>query len=328
MLARAFRQNQPAVLLLLPVLVAALWPGSHFGAPPDGTAAPGMPLYVWLSGVAAGTSWGPTTLSVVLVLGTAFVLNVATNNADLFERRNHLPPLLFVLSMALMPQGLRADPALMGMPLVLWAMARVWSVQGRGRVEARLFDTGLLIGLAALCYLPYAFLLVVVWASLAVMRPPAWREYVLPAVALAVIFALASGVAWIVRPSSWHPLASLGGYVPFRSPGRPMPHFFWITLLAWLIAFGTASILAFFTSYTRSIMREKNTRSSFLALVFTLALLATFAWALTKQVPPVLVAVPAAVLPVYALLNAGRSGLAEIAVWCLLLLGLWARWAA
>jgi len=168
----------------------------------------------------------------------------------------------------------------------------------------------------------------VVWASLAVMRPPTWREYVLPAVAVFVAFLLAWGVAWIFWPGSWHPWVSLGEFVPDPPEGLKPHRAYRIVLLSWLIAFGTASILAFASSYGRSIMREKNTRSSFLALVFTLGLLALFAWRLNGHVPPVLVAVPGAVLPVYALLNAGRSGLAELAVWCLLGLGLWARWAA
>lgn len=327
MLARAFRQNQPAVLLLLPPMVAALWPGSRFGPPaPAGPAPAGMPLYAWVHGWTANTLWAGVAVGVVLALGCAFLLNLFTNNAELYERRNNLPALLFVLLLALMPRGLEPDPALMGMPFVLWAMSRVWSVQGRPNVAARLFDTGLLIGLAGLCYLPYVFLLVVVWASLAVMRPPAWREYVLPAVALTVMFVLAWGVSWILAPNSWHPLATLGTYVRDVPAGEHPPKLFWILFLVWGIAFGAASLLAFASSYGRSIMREKNTRSSFLALVFALALLAVFDQWLDRHVPAVLVAVPGAILPVYALMNAGRSWLAELAVWGLFGLGLWARW--
>ncbi|HEX2615893.1 MAG TPA: hypothetical protein VHL57_00040, partial [Flavobacteriales bacterium] len=123
MLARAFRQDQPAVLLLLPVVVAALWPGSHIGLAPDRGLSPGMPLFTGLHNWASGVSWGPVVLGAVLVLGCALLLNMATNAAELFERRNNLPALLFVLLLGLMPMGLEADPALMGMPLVLWAMA-------------------------------------------------------------------------------------------------------------------------------------------------------------------------------------------------------------
>lgn len=327
MLARLFRQNQPAVLLLLPAIAVALWPGARTeAAVPADAGASGMPLYAGLHAWMAATSWAAMAVGLVLALGGAFLLNMAANDAELFERRNNLPALLFVLLLGIQRNGLYPDPALLGVPFLALALARVWSLQGRPQVAARLFDTGLLIGLAALCYLPYAFLLVVVWASLAVMRPLAWREYVLPAVALFVVFTLASGVLWIFGPDSWHPFSTLSTEVHGSLGTVQHTRLYHILFLVWGIPFGLAAALAFASSYGRSIMREKNTRSSFLALVFALVLLGAFQYWLDHHVPAALVAMPLAILPVYALMNAGRSWLAELAVWGLFGLGLWARW--
>jgi hypothetical protein len=99
-------------------------------------------------------------------------LNALANNTDQVDRRNHLTALLFVLLLAAFDRTALLDPALLGMPLVLVGLAqRTWSMNNRSGALAELFDAGVLIGLAGLFYLPYLFLVVVLWASVSVMRP-------------------------------------------------------------------------------------------------------------------------------------------------------------
>lgn len=327
MLIRLFRQNQPIVLLLLLVVLAALWPGAApLLADPFVAMPVGMPLYGPVHRLLAQGPWVFIGVGGLLVLALSFQLNVVVNNAELFERRNHLPALLLPILLALLPHGLVPDPAFMGLFFVLWALRRIWSLQGRMNVLGTLVDAGLLLGLAALFYLPYAFLVVVAWASLAVMRPFHWREYLMPLLGAAAVFVLAWGGWHLFAPQAWSPVGSL------RSPD-PSPwaigHGHWMYGVVLVVVMGImvlAGVYSFTALYRHSIMREKNVRSSFLALVFAVGLLAVFAWLIDGRVPPVLLAMPLAVLLSYPLLRARQVAWAEAGLWALLLLAIWARW--
>ncbi len=334
MLIRFFRRDSPYGFLLLPLLVLLLWPGAGAGGAgllaegmaPGMQTVEGMPLYApvrWLMGL---TPWAALLLGMVLLAGLAHSLNRMANDAELFERRNHLPVLLLPLLLAQLPFGLVPGPAFMGVWAVVLAMGRAWTAMGRKRILSALFDAGLLLGIAGAFYLPYTFLTVVLWATLAVTRPFAWREYLLPFIGMAVMLFLCWGAVHFIAPETWRPAASMQ-FSP-ATPQPPAAHWMYnVVLMAVLAILAISVMFAFATVYGRSVMREKNIRASFLAFAFAMGLLALFAWLLEGRVPPVLVAVPGALLLAYPLLQAKRTAWAEAAVWCLLLLACWARWA-
>lgn len=333
MLIRLFRQDSPYGFLLLPLLVLLLWPGAGAGGtglPATGTnlgmqTVAGMPLYApfrWLMDL---SPWAAMLLGMAMLLGLAHSLNRMANDSELFERRNHVPVLLLPLLLALLPFGLVPGPAFMGVWAVLLAMGRAWTAMGRKSILSALFDAGLLLGIAGGFYLPYTFLTVVLWATLAVTRPFSWREYLLPFIGMAVMLFLCWGAVHFIAPELWRPAASMQ-FDP-ATPQPPEAHWMYgVILLALLAVLAISVMFAFSTVYGRSVMREKNIRASFLAFAFAMGLLALFAWLLDRRVPPVLLAVPGALLLAYPLLQAKRTAWAEAAVWCLLLLGCWARW--
>ena len=326
MLTSRFRQNQPAVLLLLFPLVAILWPGSapHMAQPLD-MVPKGMPLYHAFRAFLLLSPWLLPVIGGLLVIVLCLQLNFTANESELYERRNHLPALLLPLLLALMPQGFVPDPALVGMPFVLWALRRLWASQAQHRILGALFDAGMLSGMAALFHLPYAFLVVVIWASLAVMRPFNWREYLMPVVGVATIFFFAWGTMQLFDLSmdtirSLRPSTSIAGQVQAA-------HWFFTALRAVvLLVFIGAGAMSFAKAYGRGVMREKNTRASFLSFVFASALLGAFGWLINGVVPPIIVAVPLAVFLSWPLLHARKIRWAEAGVFALLGLAIWARW--
>ena len=325
MLVKYFRQNQPAVLVLLLPLLLLLWPGASPIADPLARLAPGMPGYMALRHLLTSAAWVLPVVSFLLVAVLALQLNFTINESDLFERRNHLPALLLPLVLALFPLGLVPDPAFAGMPFVLWAMRRLWGSQGDKRLLGPLFDAGLLIGLAAAFYLPYAFLVVVLWSSLAVMRPFHWREYIVPLLGAVLMFFLLWGGLHLFAPGTWNPSAS---WRPETAPAKPpAPHWLrGVLLTAVAVIFLVSGGAVFAAGYARGIMREKNTRASFLAFTFTCGLLALFNWFVEGRVPPVLVTVPVAVFLSWPLLQAKRIAWAEVGVVAIIALGAWGRW--
>lgn len=334
MLTAFFRQDRPIAYFPLFFLVLLLWPGAGTGGqgllPPEsalaGQAVRGMPFHAPIGHLAASSPWASWLLGVLFTVALAHGLNRMANDAELYERRNHLPAVLLPLLLALLPFGLMADPAMLGMLIVTWALGRIWAAVGKANIRSPLFDAGLLLGLASLFYLPYAFLTVVLWATLAVTRPFNLREYVLPVVGLAAMLLLGWGVVHFAAPGQWQPVASL--HFPADAATPAEGHWMYrVILLSLLGLLSVAVILSFSSVYAHSVMREKNIRASFLSFAFALGLLALFAWWLDGRVPPVLLAAPGCVLLGYPLMRAKKGAWADAALWMLLLLSFWARWA-
>ncbi|MBX2981298.1 MAG: DUF6427 family protein [Flavobacteriales bacterium] len=334
MLTGFFRQDRPTAFLPLPLLVLVLWPGAGTGDGASPFANPGstnqmvtgMPFHAPVRWFMELSPWLAVGLSIVVLVGMAYSLNQMANDSELYERRNHLPVVLLPLLLALLPFGLLADPALLGMWAVLWALSRAWTSMGRQHNRSALFDAGLLLGLAGLFYLPYTFLTVVIWATLAVTRPFKFREYLLPLLGMAAMLFLGWGVVHFVAPELWHPVASM--HFPAGTPSPVPEHWMYnVILIAVLIVLALSVLISFAAVYGHSVMREKNIRASFLAFAFAMGLLALFAWWLDRRIPPVLLAVPGALLLAYPLLQTKRKAWADAAIWSLLLMACWARWA-
>lgn len=321
MLARLFRSNQPGVLVLVLLLVPSLFLGHLWASAP--VMADGMPLTRLLHHLFQAYPWAYGLLVQLVVAGLAVQLAVLMNESELVDRRNHLPALLFplVLAMGAPPGGF--GPALFGMPFMLWAIRRAWGVSNTGPALARLFDAGLLLGLAAMIFLPYALLIVVVWALVSVMRPFQWREYLVPVLGLVVVFYLAWGVLQLSGVHGLRPLLTVS--LP-DGPTRPIASAFrWMALLL-IIPTALVALFRFVEHYGRGVVREQNLRSAFIAFGIVLAVLCVFLLVLNGRYPTVLAAAPIAMLFTYAFIGTRRAWLGETAVAAMVVLALWMQY--
>lgn len=324
MLAAFFRSNQPAVLVSAPLVAAALFAPSFWHQPV--AEGPLMPVAELVQRALGDRAWAHGMLGIVLITAVAMQLAVLINSLELMERRNHLAVLSFPVVLAGVCGPGAYDPALLGLPLVLFALRRSWSISNTGPALAALFDAGLLLGLASLCYLPYALLLAVLWSSTSLIRPFAWREYLLPVLAVAVVF----GLTWITL--------HLAGLTPWRPLHTVMseamqPAVLWdaaarkgfVSLLALVVLFAAA---AFAGSYAHSVMRGKNLRLALLALTLALAAVIALLGLMHGGFPAVLAALPLGVLVAYPFLKPKRGWLAELALSGMTGLAVWVRWSA
>lgn len=323
MLAAFFRSNQPAVLLAAPVLAVALFLPSFWHAP--AVAAGGMPLAALAEDLIGASSVARALAGLVLLLVAVAQFVALVNDLELMERRNHLVAFLLPVVLAGCGGAGLYDPALLGLPLVLHALRRCWSISNTGGALKPLFDAGLLAGLAALCYLPYALVVIVVWASVSVIRPFSWREYVVPLLGVLVLFYLAWCALRLGGHGPWLPLRSV--MLDDGHPARPWQDGAHKAFTGLLAATLLVALAAFNSSYAHSVMRGKNLRSAFMAFAFVLVVLMILLRLLKGSFPAILAAVPAGVLAGYALIQPRRAWLAELSALALLGLALWVRWA-
>ena len=323
MLIGVFRANRPGGLFLLPLLLALLWPGAapRTWAPQD--VPPGMPLARIFQGALA-QPWSEILLSAALVIICCLLLADLSNRNALLGQRNYLPALYLPILLALWPGGLHVTPALLGMPFVLIAARAMLAPGGRGAALMPLFDAGMLLAVATLFNLSYGFLIVAVWASLSVMRPFQWREYVMPTLGFLVVLFLAWGLLRLWPVVAWDPIASLKAGAP-RPWVRHWMHD--LVLMVWAVFAGLVFMAHVYGDYSRSVMQAKNIRAAVFALSLSMVLMAGLEMFLLRdRVQAVMIAVPLALLGGHSLSGERTNGWGEAAFWGLLLLALWGRW--
>lgn len=322
MLIGLFRSNQPAVLMAVPVVVLGLYLPSLWNEPVH--TGPLMPFSGLVVRALSAPGWLNGLSALLLVVLVGFQLALLLNALELLDRRNHLAAFLFPLMLAGVSDTAALDPALLGMPWVLMALRRTWSLANAGPALGRLFDAGSLIGIAALFYLPYVFMLFVIWASVSVIRPFAWREYVLPFLAVALVFYVVWGVLALLGHGAWMAMDTFRGPEVMRLElwGGPVRNGF-VALVVILLLLGLA---AFNHSYARSVMRGKNIRSGLMAFALALLIMMVLLVLIKGSCPAVLAAVPAGAIASYLFLSPRRSWMAELAAWTGLGLALWLHW--
>ena len=288
MLARTFRSNQPAVLLaVLPLVPLVLWPAA---IRPRILPEVVMPFATLVHGWLPMAGWVPAVAAVLVVVLIGVQLASMAHEAELLGDRTHLPALLLPLLLGVLAQGPLLDEALLGMPLALVAMRRCWAISGGGPGLRHLFDAGMLLGLSALFHLPYVFLVAAIWASVSIIRPFHWREYIVPVLSLVLTFYLAWAILHVLPDLDWSPMASLSVHAQ-GSPGTvEQPAYRSAILYGTLGVMLVIATLRYWNTYQRGVMREKNLRASFMAFLATLAVLVVFARVLNGASSPVLVA--------------------------------------
>ena len=322
MLAAFFRSNQPAVLVSVPLVVAALFVPACWHAPVQNASL--MPVASLMQHLVGGSAWANALAGMVLVALATVQLAILVNALELMDRRNHLVALTFPVLLAGLCGPGCYDPALLGLPFVLFALRRAWSISNTGAALAALFDAALLIGLAALCYLPYAVLLVVLWISTSLIRPFAWREYVLPVISVVLVFCIAWMALHLAGRTPWRPLLTV-------MPDDMAPAVLWqgLSRKAFLVIAMPILLLAlaaFYRSQAQSVMRGRNLRSAFMALALSLAVLMGLLSWLKGSFPAVLAASPIGGIAAYLFLNPKRRWLAELGLGAMLCAALWVRW--
>ncbi len=324
MLAGLFRSNQPAILFAIPVIVVALFASALGEAyQPTGNV---MPLYGILERLVMTAPWVSGMVGMMLIMLLSIQLTGLAGDAEIMERRGHLPSLLFPILLAAFNNGPILDPALAGMPFVIVALRNCWSINNTGPALRALFDAGLLLGIAALFHLPYAFLVVVLWASASVIRPFKWREYVVPVLAFALAFYLTGTVLHVIGATPWRPLLTIVQFASMEPPAPPTQAAQRVLLYLVIGAMLVVSLWSYAGSYQRGVMRQKNLRSSFMAFQAALLVIVVLLRIIDRSSPPVLLAAPLAVFLAQAVQGSRRQWLSESAIVALLVLGAWMQW--
>lgn len=177
MFIRLFRTSQPmlAFLLLIPVMVAAFCSYNyHFT-----TVLPnGMPFYDTVIALVGDLPSGIRVLIVfILIYLQAIHLQFILNRHEVLYKESWLPALMYVFLATILPEFQFFHPMLFINSFLLLALDRIFFLYKNDKPLPLDFDTGFIIGIASLFYLPLLIFILFFGAALILLRPFSWRDW-------------------------------------------------------------------------------------------------------------------------------------------------------
>jgi hypothetical protein len=180
MLLRLFRSTGAQILVLIPLMGFLLWLPSIISPPKTQflfDAYP-MPTYKLVREIIPVESLFGSVLTFGLILFQSLLL-VRLNTRFIFiNNRTYLPALFFVLITAAIPELQRLNPVIFSGFFLLLAVEQLFNAYRHEKVAYEIFSASFLISLGATFYPFLIFFLFIVWASLVILRPFIWREWV------------------------------------------------------------------------------------------------------------------------------------------------------
>ena len=207
-----------------------------------------------------------------LVLSQAFRLNQVLNNLKMFPANNFLPAMTLVLLSGLFPIWCSVSPALLAGHLLIWLFARLARLFNHASPKTLLFNTGIVLGIAIICYHPFFILVVLVLFALAIVRPFNLNEWLvlLMGVMIPYYFVLAGGYLF-------ENLLFFFTLLPNISWGLPIKMVDWYTAVSLsLLAIGVLFGLIYWQRFNGRLLMQIRKYWSVLLLMLLLLLALPF----------------------------------------------------
>ncbi len=122
------------------------------------------PFYNLINLIFSGTYFINVLVAFIIVIVQAFMLNNLFTSKGLLERNSFLPALFYITFMGYSSQMFGITPALFANFFIIIALDKIFDVYNEEEVFLEVFNSGLLLGIATLFYIPvfvfYIFLVI------------------------------------------------------------------------------------------------------------------------------------------------------------------------
>lgn len=184
-----FRQKSPANLMML--LIFSLLIKAPYLLHPQvqpAAAADGLLYRLAVQWLVGGNAYVGAILAFGLLYGHALIINYAVNEYRLTTRHSFLPAMSYMLATSLLPEWNYFSAPLLASTFVIWALLRLFRLYNVEVAKGRVYNIGLIMGLAAMVFLPSALFLLFILVGLLVLRPFRLNEWLLLLMGVATPF--------------------------------------------------------------------------------------------------------------------------------------------
>jgi hypothetical protein len=180
MVLRLFKGAQPALFIFVPVFAILLWL-KYFLIPQPTVLSfepyP-MPFYALLLSWLGGNEIITRILALALLIVISFWLSRLNTKFIILKSRTYLPTFLFlIITSAYLPLQ-QLNPALFASFFLLYCLEIMFETFKKEGLALKFFQAGIMISFASLFYARSAYLVLILWAGLIILRPFRWREWV------------------------------------------------------------------------------------------------------------------------------------------------------
>jgi hypothetical protein len=187
MLIRIFRADWFLQYLLLFVLAGVLWgivyvnPGSFF-------TGEGFTFIKGFDAIIGANPHLSLSLMLVLLVAEAVLLNVILGIHRLTDHKQLVAAAVYLVLMSSSPLMVQPNIMLVVNLVMIVLLHVVLSLYGQQEPYNRLFDAGVLLGIASLIYFPSVFFVFFLLTALMIFQLFHWREWLIPLIGLATPF--------------------------------------------------------------------------------------------------------------------------------------------
>lgn len=183
MFISVFKSNQKLVNILTVLFAICLWLPLFWTN--NSIAINKYSLFYFISGI-NNVKFLSFVFAVLLISAQAIYINHIVNHFKIIANNTHLVSLFFVLWCAANSSLLVVTPMIIANSFLLLAVHQLFNMYGAERVYSLAFNSGLLVAIAMLIYLPAVLFLPLLWVVLIYTKTPNWREFVISMVGFAV----------------------------------------------------------------------------------------------------------------------------------------------
>lgn len=171
-----FRTNQFFANAFLAIYVLVIWSPAFF-VQQDVILSEGTFLFDFLSQyLPPAGSIANYVIAATLALSQAILLNVMVSRYRLTEEITLFPGVFYLLLMGFNSTFWIVNPLLIANFFLLFAIVELVATYKEFSSADRIFNIGLFIGLASLCYFSYIVFLLFAWIGISIVRAIQWKE--------------------------------------------------------------------------------------------------------------------------------------------------------
>ena len=136
-------------------------------------------------------------LYIAIILLQAIRLNILLNEYKMFQYSGFTTAMSYILLTGFFSQWATISPALIANTFVIWIFIQLSKLYNNPSPKSLLFNTGLIIGAAILCYQPTAMLIAVVFFALVIVRPFIISEWFVLLIGIIMPFYIISALLFL-----------------------------------------------------------------------------------------------------------------------------------